>query len=179
MLRQEPLQLVAAVAVPRITDCLESLQASQIRQLDQRQATQPIVTYVEVGQTVRQGAQRPVLDLLDVAVREDQLAQRHEIAEPMGGRYGQPVADERETLQLVQTGERARLDRVDRAVAQFQAAQTVAEAEEHVRGQSVDPQSRDLDPRGLVRQTVQRRQDARLEVASGTLLPGSKRKVVH
>lgn len=88
----------------------------------------------------------------------------------MGGYRGQPVADEREPLQLVQTGERARLDRADRAIVQIQAAQAVAETEERIRGQTVDPQPRDLDPRRAVRQAVQRRQRASLETVAGASL---------
>lgn len=111
-----------------------------------------------------------MLDAFNAVAHEHQLAQRDEIAEPMGGDRGQPVADEREPLQLVQTGERARLDRADRAIVQVQAAQAVAEAEERVRGQTVDPQPRDLDPRRPVRQAVQGRQRARLETVAGTSL---------
>lgn len=141
-----------------------------MRQLVQRQATQPIVPNVQMAQAAGERAQRTGLDALDAVAHERQLAERDEIAEPMGGDRGQPVADKREPLQLVQTGERARLDRADRAIVQIQATQAVAEAEERVRGQAVDPQPRDLDPRRPVRQAVQRRQRARLETVAGTFL---------
>lgn len=95
--------------------------------------------------------QRTGLDPLYAVAREYQLAQHREIVEPMCSYSGQLIADERETLQLVQTGERARLDRADRTIAQLQAAQAVAETEERVRGHTIDTQPCDLDPCGLVR----------------------------
>jgi len=173
---QVSLQIPAALAIPRVTDGVESLEVPQVPQFVQRQATQSIVPHVQMAQAAGERAQRAGLDALDAVAREHQLAERDEIAEPMGGDRGQPVADEREPLQLMQTGERARLDRADRAIVQIQTAQAVAEAEERVRGQTVDPQTRDLNPRRPVRQTVQRRQRARLETVSGTFLRKRKRE---
>lgn len=104
-----------------------------------------------MAQAVGKWVQCAGLDPLYAVAREYQLAQHREIVEPMRGHSGQLITDERETLQLVQTGERARLDRADRTIAQLQAAQAVAEAEERVRGHAIDTQSCDLDPCGLVR----------------------------
>lgn len=123
-----------------------------------------------MAQATRQRTQRRRLDPLDGVARQHELAQRDQIAEPVGGHRGQTVADQRQPLQLMQTGERAGLDRADRAVAQLQTAQTVAEAEEGVRGHAIDSQPADLYPRGPVRQTVQRGQDARLKAVAAVLL---------
>lgn len=172
---QESLQISVAFAVPRVTDDFDPLEVPQVRQLVQRQAAQPVVPQVQMAQAAGERAQRAGLNVLDAVAREHQLAERDEIAEPIGGDRGQPVADEREPLQLMQTGERARLDRADRAIVQLQAAQAVAETEERVRGQSVDLQPRDLDPRCPVRQAVQRRQRARLEAVAGTFLRAGER----
>lgn len=72
-----------------------------------------------MAQGVGQRTKRARLDALDVVPREDQLLERREIAEPMSGHHRQPVAGERETLKLMKTGERARLDRADQTIAQL------------------------------------------------------------
>jgi len=66
-----------------------------------------------MAQVADEWLQSARLNVLDAVAREYQLAECNEITEPMGGNRGQPVADEREPLQLMQTGERARLDRAD------------------------------------------------------------------
>lgn len=54
---QVSLQISAALAVPWIIDDVEPLEVPQVRQLVQRQATQPVVSYVEMAQAAGERAQ--------------------------------------------------------------------------------------------------------------------------
>lgn len=54
MIGKELLQIPATLAVPRITDNVDSLEVFQVRQLIHRQATQSIVSHVEMAQAAGQ-----------------------------------------------------------------------------------------------------------------------------
>lgn len=54
MIDKELLQIPAALAVPRITDGVETLKVLQVRQLVNRQAAQSIVSHVEMAQAAGQ-----------------------------------------------------------------------------------------------------------------------------
>lgn len=69
---KEPLQIPATLAVPRITNGVETLEVLQMRQLIHRQATQLIVSHVEMAQAAGQRTERACLDARDAVASEDQ-----------------------------------------------------------------------------------------------------------